>query len=74
VQASSSLEAGEILVKLPSLYIALAFQLSKVSSDLKRYVCEAVNKRPDIGEQNLRDQMGAAYHSTALGPIPFDRC
>ena len=42
-------DAGKVIT-------TLAFQLSKVSSVLKRYICKAVKQHPDIAEKNLRDQ------------------
>ena len=39
------------------VFTTLAFQLSKVSSDLKRYICEAVKQHPDIAEKAPRDQL-----------------
>jgi hypothetical protein len=38
------------------VFTTLAFQLLKVSSDLKRYVCETVKQHSDIAEKGLRDQ------------------
>ena len=34
----------------------IAFQLAKVSSDLKRSICDAVGKHPDIAKKGLREQ------------------
>jgi len=34
----------------------IAFQLTKVSSDLKRSICDAVGKHPDIAKKGLREQ------------------
>ena len=48
---------GGDLGNASKIFTTLAFQLSKVSSDLKRHICEAVKQHPDIAEKTPRDQL-----------------